>query len=119
MANSSGSRAKAGVGATSIRYLPCQVEPGMFRGELLVYLHGFDPERVDQRIKVQMLADENEVVGLSGVPKRNQPVAGWVRVTLAREQPSGIAEVILPQPAQPVGETLVVDAKELKSTVVP
>lgn len=81
-----------------VRYLPCQAEPGMFRGELLVYANGFDPEKPDKSIRIQMLVDENEVEGIRGVPKRNQPAAGWLRVTLAGKI-NGLCKIILPQPA--------------------
>ena len=107
-------RQDANAGADSLtRYLPCRVEPGMFKGELLVYLDGLDPEIAEKLIHVQMLVDEQEVVGLDREPKRNQPATGWVRVTLAREV-SGFAKVVLPQPAQPVGESLLVDAERLR-----
>jgi hypothetical protein len=97
-----------------IRFLPCQVGPGMFRGELLVYLKGYDPENPGERIKVQMLVDEKEVEGLRGEPKRNQPVDAWVKVTLTGES-KGRSRVILPQPAQPVGESMLVDAGDVRA----
>jgi hypothetical protein len=84
----------------------------MFNDELLVYLKGLHPDRPDQPIEVQMLVDRNEVEGMSGQPRRSRPANGWVRVTLARSK-GGVAEVILPQPAQPVGESLLVDDQEL------
>jgi hypothetical protein len=85
----------------------------MFRGELLVFLEGLDFEHPDQRIKVQMLVDQSEVEGVRGEPKRSSPASAWVRVTLLKEH-DGIAEVILPQPAQPVGEKLLVDSREIR-----
>jgi hypothetical protein len=113
MAKSNGSRAKGKSNGSLIRYLPARVEPGMFRGELLVYLHGYDLRNPDKRIPVQMLVDEREVAGMRGQPKRNDPASAWVKVTLAGEE-KGLPRVILPQPAQPVGESMLVDAKDLK-----
>lgn len=97
----------------NVRYLPCQVRPGMFTDELLVYLDGLDPVHPEQAIKAQMLVDRREVEGLVGTPSRDRPAAGWVRVTLAKES-GGVAEVVLPQPAQPFGEILLVDSRQLK-----
>ena len=102
--------------ASLIRYLPCKAEPGMFKGELLVYLHGLHPERRGESIRVQMLVDEQEVKALTGEPKRNNPVSGWLKVSLGHEE-GGVAEVVLPQPAQPVGESLLVRSSELKKAV--
>jgi hypothetical protein len=101
---------------SSIRYLRCQAEPGMFRDELLVYLNGLDPVEKGKTIRVQLLVDQQEVEGLRGTPRRHQPAEGWLKVTLTSEEgpDDGIAHVILPQPAQPVGESLLVDAAELK-----
>jgi hypothetical protein len=96
-----------------VRYLPCRAEPGMFRGELLVYLDGFDPEK-RKRITVQLLVDEHEVENLEGEPRRNKPARGWVRVTFAGQQ-GDFAAVILPQPAQPVGESLLVESNDLRT----
>jgi hypothetical protein len=84
----------------------------MFKGEFLVYLQGFDPSCPDEPIKVQMLVDEREVKLLSGTPKRNVPVEALVLVMLLGTT-KGVAEVVLPQPAQPVGERFLVDAKDL------
>jgi hypothetical protein len=100
------------------RYLPCSAEPGMFRGELLVYLDAIDPEDRDRTIRVQMLVDHREVEHLGGEPRRNSPVSAWVRVTLANQE-GGIAEVVLPQPAQPVGESMLVDVNQLRETPGP
>src|SRR5438270_1071833 len=86
----------------SIRYIPCQAEPGMFRDELLVFLRALNPDKRGESIKVQMLVDQSEVTNLNATPKRNKPANGWLRVTLAKEQ-DRIAEIVLPQPAQPVG----------------
>ena len=98
-----------------IRYLPCRAEPGMFKGELLVYIAGFVPAKKGPKIEAQLLVDEHEVAELAGAPKRNQPSKGWLRVTLLAEV-EGMAEVILPQPAQPLGERILIEAKELRET---
>jgi hypothetical protein len=113
MAKSNGSRGKGKANGSLIRYLPARVEPGMFRGEFLAHLEGYKLDHPDKRIPVQMLVDQNEVVGLTREPKRNQPESAWVRVTSAGED-GGLTRVILPQPAQPVGESMLVDSKELK-----
>src|SRR5262245_61124097 len=99
-----------------IRYIPCRAEPGMFRDELLVYLQGLDFKNPEVGIRVQLLVDRREVKNLNGEPKRNKPASGWLQVTLANEE-RGIAEVILPQPAQPVGESMLVDSSELREEV--
>jgi hypothetical protein len=112
MARTNGSPKSIG----SLRFLPCQAEPGMFKGEFLVYLHGLNPERGEETITVQMLVDERDVKGLERPPKRNNPEKGWVQVSLLFEK-GGVAEVILPQPAQPVGQRLFVHAGDLKKDV--
>ena len=108
--------------SSPVRYLRCRAEPGMFKDELLVFLSGFDPVEKDKPIKVQLLVDQQEVEGLHGTPKRNQPATGWLRVMITTDDDKpeeGIAAVILPQPAQPVGETLLVDANELRRAAGP
>ena len=103
--------------SSSVRYLPCRVEPGMFNGEYLVYLSGFNPKERRTPIAVQLLADQQEVAGIQGTPKRNQPVPAWIKVMVAWQEGTE-AGVILPQAAQPVGEQLLVDAKELRKTML-
>jgi hypothetical protein len=88
----------------------------MFRGEFLAHLAGYKREQPDKLVPVQMLVDQNEVVGLVREPNRNKPEPAWVRVTLAGEE-HGLPRVILPQSAQPVGESMLVDAKLLKEKV--
>ena len=95
------------------RYLACRAEPGMFRDEFLVHLGALNSAHSGERITVQLLVDRSELENLHGQPKRNRPVPGWLRVTLAQEV-EGKAHVILPQPAQPVGESMWVDASEVK-----
>ncbi len=100
-------------GKSAIRYLSCQVTPGMFRGEFLVFLKGYRLEDPENQIQIQMLVDEKEVKVTKGEPKRNQPAEGWVKVTLASEK-DGMSRIILPQAAQPVGEGMLVRAADLK-----
>jgi hypothetical protein len=107
------SMAGAANGNSAIRYLSCQVAPGMFRGEFLVYFNGFHLEDPEKQIKIQMLVDEKEVKVAHGEPKRNRPAQGWVKVTLASEK-EGISRIILPQPAQPVGESMLIKTQDLR-----
>jgi len=113
MSRSNGSQSRKT--KSSVRYLPCRAEPGMFTGEFLVYIKGFDPANAERPITVQMLVDQSEVKQLSGTPQRKKPVEGWVKVTLANQH-GGIAEIVLPQPAQPVGESMLVNASDLVET---
>ena len=87
----------------------------MFKGEWLVFLDATDPEN-QRDLKVQLFVDEREVARIQGMPKRNQPVWGWLRVSLVKTKDE-LAQVVLPQPATPVGETIfvkreLVDLKE-------
>jgi hypothetical protein len=84
----------------------CRLEPGMFKGEWLAFLDAIDPE-TRQDLRVQLFVDEKEVANIQGTPKKNQPVPGWLRVSLVKAK-HGIAQVVLPQPAMPVGETVLV-----------
>jgi hypothetical protein len=84
----------------------CRLEPGMFKGEWLVFLDAFDPEN-GRDLQVQLFADEREVANVQGTPKRNQPVSGWRRVSLVKAK-NGLAQIVLPQPATPIGETVFV-----------
>ena len=88
----------------------CRLEPGMFKGEWLVFLDAINPEN-QQELKVQLFADQREVARIQGTPKKNQPAWGWLRVSLVKAK-NGLAQVVLPQPATPVGETVFVK-KEL------
>ena len=64
--------AGAANGNSAIRYLSCQVAPGMFRGEFLVYFNGFHLEDPEKQIKIQVKVAHGE-------PKRNRPAQGWVK----------------------------------------
>src|SRR5262245_5379676 len=86
-------------------YIACRVEPGMFREELLAYVTAINPEDPNKTIKVQLLVDQRDVFDLQGTPKRHDPVQGRLRATLVSEQ-GDWAEVVLPQPSQPLGERI-------------
>ena len=84
----------------------CRLEPGMFKEEWLVSLDAIDPENQQER-KVQLFADEREVTRIHGTPRRNQPVQGHLRVSRVKAK-NGVVLVVLPQPATPLGETILV-----------
>jgi hypothetical protein len=84
----------------------CRLEPGMLKGEWLVLLDAINPEN-QRDFRVQLFADEREVAGIQGTPKRNQPASGWLRASLVKAK-NGLVQVVLPQPATPVGETVFV-----------
>lgn len=84
----------------------CRLEPGMFKGEWLILLDATDPEN-QRDFSVQLFVDEREVARIQGTPKRNHPVSGWLRVSLVKAR-NELAQVVLPQPATPVGETIFV-----------
>jgi hypothetical protein len=46
-------------------------------------------------------------------PKRNQPAEGWLRVALAGKAKE-FAQMVLPQPAMPVGQNILLDEKLVK-----
>jgi hypothetical protein len=89
--------------APRLSYMPCRVEPGMFRGEYLVSFDAIDSQNPREEMVVRLLADEQEVVIRSGVPQRGNPAEGLLRVEVL-ERAKGLALLVLPQPAQPVGE---------------
>jgi hypothetical protein len=98
---------------TSLYYIPCRVTPGMFRDEWLVFVDALSPDDPSQKIRAQLLVDHREVFGIHGTPQRNNPVDGWLRVSLIRSQ-GELAEIVLPQPSQPLGENVVVDKETVK-----
>ena len=98
---------------SALRYVPCQVQPGMFRGEWLVYVDAVDPQSPENRIRVQLLVDHGEVADIQGTPRRNQPAPAWLRVSLANKS-QGLAQVVLPQPAIPVGESMFIPERLVK-----
>ncbi len=88
--------------------IPCRVEPGMFPNEWLVFIDAADPKNPGQTFEVQMFAADREVPRLEGTPTRGHPVNGWVRVSRAKIE-NGLALILLPQFAQPVGTYLLID----------
>src|SRR2546422_10256456 len=102
MARNNGRGRNRGIAESSRRYVPCRVEPGMFRDEWLVYVEAVNPQDPENKIRVQLLVDQREVAELQGTPRRHAPAAGWLRVSLA-SRARGLAQVVLPQPAIPVG----------------
>ena len=84
----------------------CRVEPGMFKSEWLVQLDAVNPENKSP-IAVQLFADDREVTRIRGTPKRNHPVEARLRASLIRAK-NGIVQIVLPQPAVPLGETVFV-----------
>jgi hypothetical protein len=99
-----------------LRFVPCRVEPGMFRGEYLVYLDALNPNRPDEEVHAQLFVDERDVRAIQGTPSRNQPVPAWLAVSLVRTS-HGFAQIVLPQPAQPLGDTLLIDEDKIKQKV--
>src|SRR6266478_6084657 len=87
--------------------IPCRVVPGMFRDEWLLLIDAVDPKDLEKKIEVQMFADKPLVVRLEGTPTRDQPAKGWLKVYQVGIA-NGLARVLLPQFAQPVGEYLLI-----------
>jgi hypothetical protein len=103
---------------STTRYLACRVEPGLFKEEWLVYLDVgtlHDPERT---VRAQLLADKREVKEVVGPPARNSPAPAWLRVEQA-DVKGDFAIVVLPQPAEPVGATVVVKQERLRREIGP
>jgi len=101
---------------SDLRFIPCQVQPGMFREEWLVFVQAINPDDPTQTVRVQLFADAREVSGVEGEPKHKQPVPAWLRVSLVRKK-NGFAHVILPQPSTPIGEDILVDGKLVKRRI--
>ena len=95
-------------------YIPCLVQPGMFKGEWLVQLAASDPHDPDKTVEVKLFADERDVRGIQGTPERHKPAKAWLRVTLVKKA-GGMAEVVFPQPAQPVGNSAFFEEKLLEA----
>lgn len=104
---------KAKKADSAFLFISCQVEPGMFRDEWLVYVTAVDPANPERSLRVQLLVDQREVVDLRGTPRRNKPVAGHLRVAVAGKE-KGYVHVVLPQPAASVGENIFVDERQTK-----
>jgi hypothetical protein len=107
---------KGGRNASPFRYIPCRVEPGMFREQWLVYLDVADPGDPNKKIKVQLLVDQREVTKLQGTPQRNNPASGWLRVSLLDKEGEFI-RVILPQPSTPAGDNVLIEESLVKQEV--
>src|SRR4051812_38303912 len=99
----------------AVRYIPCRVEPGMFRGEYLAYIHVGTLANPEEVVSAQLFVDHREVVGVAKVPTKNDPVPGFLRVQLA-EIKGGYATIVLPQHAEPLGATVTVDEEQLKES---
>ena len=98
--------------------VPCRITPGMFREEYLVSVDALDPQNPSNIVKAQLLVDQREVSEIQGTPKRSQPATGWLRVTLV-EKRGELANVVLPQPSQPLGERILVSAGTIKKAAGP
>ena len=94
-------------------FIPCSVQPGMFKGEWLVYVFAADPTDPKKTFPVKLFADERDVTCIQGSPERDKPAKALLRVDVANRA-GGLAEVIFPQPAQPVGESAFFDENLLK-----
>jgi hypothetical protein len=94
---------------TTLRYIPCRVEPGMFKDEWLVHVDALNPRNTEQTVPIQLFADARDVAGIRGSPRRNVPAEAWLVVSFAGQR-KGLAEIVLPQPSQPLGETVAIPA---------
>jgi hypothetical protein len=83
-------------------FIPCKVQPGMFKGEWLVTVEAVNPDKPDQILQTQSWVDERSVQEIEGTPAREQPVPGKLRVEWSRTV-NGLAVLILPQPSLPLG----------------
>jgi hypothetical protein len=88
-----------------LRYIPCRIEPGMFREEFLVFLDAANPHDPNEKVKAQLLVDRRELSDIQGAPKRNDPARGWLRVTLIGQKGEW-AEVVLPAYRQRIANVL-------------
>jgi len=91
----------------------CEVLPGMFPGEYLAIFEAQDPGDADaqKRITVRVLVDK-ENIEVDGVPQRGKPVKGRLKVHIVAKH-QGYVSAVLPQPGEPVGESVVVREDEL------
>jgi hypothetical protein len=110
--NESGKRAKRSP-HSSLWFIPCLVEPGMFKGEWLVHVIAADPKDRGKTFPVKLFADERDVTGIQGSPKRGRPANARLRVAVANRG-GGLAEIVFPQPAQPVGDSAFFDERLLE-----
>lgn len=89
----------------------------MFKGEYLVLVKGFKPGKPDKEVIARLFADENEVRGVEREPKSGDPSNALLVVSLIGGE-GGLVEVILPQPAQPLGVRLLVEEARLQEVEV-
>lgn len=88
-------------------FIECEIEPGMFEDEFLVYVDAIDPSSPSSIISVQILVDR-DVVEFSGEPERGKRIKGRLQISVA-DRSQGIATVVLPQPGIPVGDSMIVN----------
>jgi hypothetical protein len=100
-------------GKAALGYIPCRVAPGMFREEWLVFVDALNPKDPNEKVPVQLLVDRREVAGIRGTPQDSQPADGWLCVSVVGHQ-GDLAEIVLPQPSQPLGENVLVAEKSVK-----
>jgi hypothetical protein len=98
---------------SSLCFIPCRVEPGMFSSEWLVHLETLNPANQEQRLNAQLFADRRDVAGIRGTPARNDPKPGWLRVEVG-EKLGEVVRVILPQPSVQVGDAVLVRGDQVK-----
>src|ERR1041384_6741840 len=94
-------------------FVPCQGEPGMFHDEYLVYLDVVQPDDPGKKVRAQLLVDQREVKDISGQPERDHPASAWLRVSLIGKK-KGFAQLVLPQPANPIGENILMEESAVK-----
>ncbi len=102
--------------ASSFRYIPCRVAPGMFGDQWLVYLDVADPADPNKKVNVQLLVDKRVVSKLQGTPQRNEPAPGYLRVSLMDKE-GEFSRVILPQPATATGDNVLIEEALVKQDV--
>jgi hypothetical protein len=93
-------------------FAKCKIQPGLFRGEWLVSLEAMDPNADGQKLRVRLFADEREVTNIAGIPNRNQPASGLLRVSMVKRRGEFTA-VVLPQPSQPIGPNIIMHNDDL------
>jgi len=89
----------------------------MFRGEYLVTFEAVDSQTQNKKLSVRLLADERDVIIRFGTPERGNPAEGLLRVEILKRA-NGLALLVLPQPAQPVGERAYVEESLLQEEAV-
>jgi len=113
MKERNGARRSKPLQKSTTSFVPCQVEPGMFRDEYLVYLDVVQPDNRVKKIRAQLLVDQREIKDISGQPERDHPASAWLRVSLIGRE-KGFAQLVLPQPANPIGESVLMEESAVK-----